>query len=267
MQSYEYAVLGGCLLLSVFLLLGSLLLFSFRRSLASHPGRHLGGVETRHLGWIDLAGVGLVFAIYLGNWIDGGQARETEWVTANLLWSQLLLQFGFVGVVFGVLFRRVNLVDFWGLAPSRAWWVMGVAFLGFVVYSLFLEGMWAIGFEDWAKKTFQRVLPPQEHLEPEPIFPWGLWAIVTVVGAPLIEEVVFRGYLYPVLKRMGGLWLAALTVSLFFAAAHLEGAHLLSRFFLSLLLIAAYEVTGSLWAPFGIHFLNNAFVFSGSFWE
>ncbi|MDQ8190845.1 CPBP family intramembrane glutamic endopeptidase [Roseibacillus persicicus] len=267
MQGFEYAFLGGSLLLSVALLFVCLLFFSFRKGWASRPGRHVGVVETRHLGWIDMAGVGLIFAIYLGNWIDLGQIRSPEFATTGLLVSQLVLQLAFIGVVLGVLYRRVDLTLFWGLRPGRYWWVIGVTFTGFIVYSLILEGLWALGFEDWTARVFRRVADPvaaENEVLPVSIYLWGL---VTVVAAPLTEEIVFRGYLYPVLKRMGGIWLAALTVSLFFAAAHLDGAYLLGRFLLSLILIAAYELTGSIWAPVGIHFLNNGFVFSGSFLE
>ena len=265
MQEFEYMVLGGGLLLSVGLLLVCLLLFSFRKTWAAQPGRSLGVVNTDHLGWLDLAGVGLIFAIYLGNWIDLGRAPTFQAMSTGLLFSQLILQLAFVGVVLGVLFRRADLVKFWGLRPGRYWWVIGVTFSGICGYFVLLEVLWMLGFQDWTNKVFWRV--PEvigESSRPTLTF-MALWALITVVAAPLMEEVVFRGYLYPVLKRMGGLWLAAITVSLFFAAAHLEGNHLLGRFFLSLILIAAYELTGSLWAPLGIHFLNNFYVFSGNF--
>ena len=268
MQGFEYAVLGACLLLSVALLLVCLLLFSFRKSWAQQPGRHVGVVPTQHLGWIDMAGVGLIFAIFLGNWIDQGRIRSPEALTYGVLVSQLLLQLAFVGVVLGVLYQRVNLVPFWGLRPGRYWWLMGVTFVGFVLYYSALDGLWVFGFDEWAEDAFARIpYPPVEGGVATDWRFWTLWGLITVVVAPLMEEVVFRGYLYPVLKRMGGAWLAALTVSLFFAAAHLEGSYLPGRFVLSLILIASYELTGSLWAPLGIHLLNNAFVFSGNFMD
>ena len=144
MQEFEYAVLGASLLLSVGLLFVCLLLFSFRRSWAQQPGRHVGVVPTRHLGWIDMAGVGLVFAIYLGNWIDQGRVRSPEALTYGVLFSQLILQVAFVGVVLGVLYRRVNLVAFWGLRPGRYWWVIGVTSVGLLIY--FHPSRWPVVF-------------------------------------------------------------------------------------------------------------------------
>lgn len=262
MQKFEYAVLGGSLLLSVGLLFFCILRFSLRKTRVVDLSLHAGGVETGHLGWRDLAGVGLIFVVYLGNWIDFGRVREAEELSFDLLLSQLVLQLGFIGVVLGLLFRRVRLVRFWGLRPGRYWWVIGVTFAGFVGYFALLELLWAVGFQDWTDRAFPQIVAERamNSFETSAVF-WTLFGLITVVAAPLMEEVVFRGYLYPVLKRMGGVWLAALTVSLFFAAAHLEGSHLLGRFLLSLILIAAYEFTGSLWAPLGIHFLNNFYVF------
>ncbi len=268
MQGFEYAMLGGSLLLSLVLFMMCLLLFSLRKSWSVSLGRSVGEVETKNLGWLDLAGVGLIFVIYLGNWIDLGRVYLTESANTRVIVMQLVLQVGFCGLVLGVLYRRVNFREFWGLRPVRYWWVIGVTFVGIGSYFVVLEVLWAMGFEDWMAKVFPRVFEGVPGDFPEITFSYQLvLGVVLVISAPLMEEMVFRGYLYPVLKRMGGLWLAAVTVSLFFAAAHLEGSYLLGRFVLSLILIAAYELTGSLWAPVGIHFLNNLYVFVGSLGE
>lgn len=263
MQGMEYAVLGGSLLLSVFLLLIALLMFSFRESWARSPGRTIGAVPAERFGLIDLAAVGLIFAVYLGNWVDAAYEREAEVITFQFLISQIVLQFAFVGVVIGVLYKRVHLVTQWGLRPGRPFWVIALIFAGFVFYSVILEGLWAVGFEDWVGVLFERVQGPLATTDTK--WYWLLLGFAVVVGAPLAEEVVFRGYLYPVFKRWGGAWLAAVAVSLFFSAAHLDGEQLLPRFLLSLILIGCYEVSGTLWVPLGIHYLNNAFAFSGNF--
>lgn len=263
MQGLELAVVGGCLLLTVALLLVALLMFSFRNSWAHRPGREIGEVSAERFGLIDLAAVGLIFAVYLGNWVDATYARDPEVITFQFLISQIVLQFAFVGVVVGVLFRRVNLVRQWGLRPGRPFWVIALIFAGFVFYSVILEGLWVIGFEDWMREVFPRVEEPLATTDTR--WYWVLFGFAVVVGAPLAEEVVFRGYLYPVFKRWGGAWLAAFAISLFFSAAHLDGEQLLPRFLLSLILIGTYEVSGTLWVPLGIHYLNNAFAFSGNF--
>ncbi len=265
MQELEYAILGGSLLISVAFLFLGLLLFSFRNSWANHPGRTVGAVQPENLGWIDLAGVGLLFVLYLFNWIEQGRVKELEAMTVPLLCVQLLFQAGFIGLIVALLFRRVNYHEFWGLKPKRVFLVIGLIYAGFILQTLILEVLWLLGFQDWTQALFVRVeLPFAGEPVTMDLTYWIFWGLATVVGAPFAEEVVFRGYLYPVLKRLGGLWLASITVSIFFATIHFDGVHLMSHFVLSLILIAAYEISGSLWAPIGIHLLNNGYVFMGS---
>jgi membrane protease YdiL (CAAX protease family) len=85
------------------------------------------------------------------------------------------------------------------------------------------------------------------------------WAIVmAVVAAPLFEELVFRGYLYGVIKRhVGSLW-SGLTTALFFAAVHQNLPAFPAYFLLGLALVLAYEIAGSLWAPIAMHMIFNS---------
>jgi membrane protease YdiL (CAAX protease family) len=45
-------------------------------------------------------------------------------------------------------------------------------------------------------------------------------ALAVGVTAPIVEELTFRGYLFPALTRWRGPWLAATVTALFFGAAH-----------------------------------------------
>jgi membrane protease YdiL (CAAX protease family) len=83
-------------------------------------------------------------------------------------------------------------------------------------------------------------------------------SITAVIVAPLCEEVVFRGYIYPTLKKFNGIWIAALVSALIFSAAHGSLAALLPLFIFGVVLVFLYERTGSIWAPIGAHFLFNA---------
>ena len=79
-----------------------------------------------------------------------------------------------------------------------------------------------------------------------------------VVAAPLCEEIVFRGYFYPVLKRFSGAWPAAICSAIVFGAAHGQLTALLPLFIFGLLLVFIYEKTGSIWAPMAVHFCFNS---------
>ena len=78
-----------------------------------------------------------------------------------------------------------------------------------------------------------------------------------VVIAPLWEEFLFRGYFYGVFKRYFGSLASALLTAALFAAFHTNLASLPSLFALALCFTIAYEATGSLLVPIGMHALFN----------
>ena len=75
--------------------------------------------------------------------------------------------------------------------------------------------------------------------------------------APLTQEIMFRAYFYPVPKRFIGRTEAIIFSSLVFAVIHNNAMALLPLCVLGILLALAYEFTGSIWAPIGIHTLFN----------
>jgi membrane protease YdiL (CAAX protease family) len=84
----------------------------------------------------------------------------------------------------------------------------------------------------------------------------GILIFVVLGGliAPIIEEIVFRGLLYPAWARQWG-WLAsAVATSLLFALIH---PNQFAQFFASLIYIGLYRRTGSLRAPIIVHGLYN----------
>lgn len=84
--------------------------------------------------------------------------------------------------------------------------------------------------------------------------PWFL-APLTVLVAPIVEELMFRGLLFHRFARRWGVRRAALVTSAIFAVMHLNPVGI---FALGLLLTVLYLKTGSLWAPIACHALNNA---------
>jgi membrane protease YdiL (CAAX protease family) len=80
-----------------------------------------------------------------------------------------------------------------------------------------------------------------------------LTVISAVLIAPLVEETVFRGYFYPVIKPHLGAFGAAMATSLMFAVSHGNFAVLPGLFLLSLSLTLALERFGSLWVSIGMH--------------
>jgi len=84
------------------------------------------------------------------------------------------------------------------------------------------------------------------------------FAIFAIVIAPVAEEFIFRGMLYPFIKRAGSPRLALFGVSALFALIHFDLGTLLPLFVLALALTWLYEKTDNLLAPMLAHSLFNA---------
>lgn len=90
-----------------------------------------------------------------------------------------------------------------------------------------------------------------------------------VVLPPIVEETVFRGFIFTSLRKKWKFWGATLGTSLLFAVAHLEfgsGKSLvwvaaLDTFTLSLVLCYLREKTDSLWPGILLHALKNSLAF------
>ena len=78
-----------------------------------------------------------------------------------------------------------------------------------------------------------------------------------VVMAPLSEELLFRGFLYGVCKRYTDIPFAALINGLLFAIVHMHVGSFAPLFALGVVLVAVYEITGSLVVPMVMHALFN----------
>lgn len=87
--------------------------------------------------------------------------------------------------------------------------------------------------------------------------------VVLVVVAPIVEETIFRGFLYGKLResRMP-MWPAILTVSALFGLAHGQWNVGIGTFILSIVLCYLREATGSVWAGILVHMINNAIAFT-----
>ena len=83
--------------------------------------------------------------------------------------------------------------------------------------------------------------------------------IFTIALAPLGEEILFRGILYPTIKQAGFPKLAVWLTCLAFAAIHLNAVTFIPLLVLALLLTLLYERTNNLLAPIAAHSAFNAF--------
>ena len=84
-----------------------------------------------------------------------------------------------------------------------------------------------------------------------------LYTAVAIFVAPLFEELIFRGILFPYFVKRVGVAGGTALVSLVFAAMHFHVPSVVPLYLLSSALCLAYWRTGSLWPSIGIHILFN----------
>jgi membrane protease YdiL (CAAX protease family) len=84
-------------------------------------------------------------------------------------------------------------------------------------------------------------------------------AVLAVIFAPVVEELVFRGWIFTRLRQDFGFLTAVLASSAVFAGMHYESTHLyaLAVFPIGLALGAIREVTGTIKSTIAFHAFNN----------
>jgi uncharacterized protein len=85
-----------------------------------------------------------------------------------------------------------------------------------------------------------------------------LLILSAIVVAPISEELIFRGYIFGVLRRYAGRWWAMVISASVFAAIHAHIPSLAGLFVLAVALTLVYEGAGSLWASILMHALFNS---------
>lgn len=84
------------------------------------------------------------------------------------------------------------------------------------------------------------------------------FGIVAIIIAPIIEEVLFRGILYPAIRSYGFPNLALWGTSILFALTHQNLMSFIPLTVLAVLLIKLYERSGNLLTPIMAHAVFNA---------
>ncbi len=210
---------------------------------------------------LDLLGIGFVFVLFFR--LVVGSVRSSFTADPILdpqgLFASIAFQFIIAGIVTTFVIGRIRPVEWLGLKWPGWRWGFLIAPLAVLLMWLFFGGLQVSGFMHWIEslgvETVQDTVKIlQESTDPVIL---GLMAFAAVIAAPFCEEVVFRGYLYPVTKRFAGPWAAGICSALVFAAAHGSVVALLPLFVFGCLLAFVYEKTGSLWAPIAVHLCFN----------
>jgi len=95
-------------------------------------------------------------------------------------------------------------------------------------------------------------------LDEDSTFVLTILAFFGTVIAPVMEEIIFRGFLIPALKGRLGVRYAILISAAIFAAVHMDKFAFLQIFILGILLGYLYEKTQSIAASVVVHILHNS---------
>jgi membrane protease YdiL (CAAX protease family) len=113
-------------------------------------------------------------------------------------------------------------------------------------------------FLDFFHIEVQDQLPVQMVKQAHGRLDWWLLGIATIVIVPMSEELLFRGVLYPAIKRGGYPQLALWGSAFAFALIHWDVPRFLPLMALALALVWLYEYTGNLLSCITAHALFNA---------
>ena len=239
--------------------LGLFILAAYAIHRRARPGKlHLASAPRRHNNLTGLH-LCLVLAVMLlvpagatdllGKWMGQGDPRVT--ILVSLLSAAILLP-----VVLGTAWVAFPMGLARGLGLSaRHWFLDGlravVAYLAVFPACLLL---WWLGtlFPDYHEHSMLTALR-------EVGAGWkALVVFSTVVLAPVVEEIVYRGLLQSTLRNyFRGPWPTVLLASALFAAMHMNPHAFPALFALGVVLGYNYERTGRLLAPMLIHALFN----------
>jgi membrane protease YdiL (CAAX protease family) len=180
-------------------------------------------------------------------------------LSSGALIFSILFQLAFAGITIAIVVPRCHLFRWLGLRWRNWPWVLLIAPGTVVAMWVFFGLLQGLGYMKWIESFGVEAVQDTVKLLQTTTDPLilTLMAVAAVLVAPVCEEIVFRGYLYPVLKRFSGPGVAAFCSGLVFASAHGSLGALLPLFVFGVLLAIIYENTGSLWSTMAIHFCFN----------
>ena len=146
-----------------------------------------------------------------------------------------------------------------GLNGLPTWTDLGLAPVGFVVAALAAAGLAAVfSVFPWFDVSeaqdvgFSTFLTGGER---------ALAFITLVVLAPILEELIFRGFLYGKLRARFSMPISIIVTSLVFAILHFQWNVGVNVFALSVVLCALREVTGTVYSGIIAHMIKNGVAF------
>ena len=147
----------------------------------------------------------------------------------------------------------------WGQWPLLASPVILTAIVGWIGANELAKA--SAFFIEWTGREPETQRMVQLLRESPSIFQLLSIALTALIAAPVVEEILFRGVLYPALSQYWGRTVGILGNSVFFGVIHGNAMSLVSLIFLGALWTLLYQRTRNLLAPIVAHSLFNLSTF------
>jgi membrane protease YdiL (CAAX protease family) len=270
----EFRILSQIALACLLMLPFGLLMFAPQRrfALVSQAQDEVGQPTPYRLGWADFM-ASVMLCGFLALIQFAGKAAEMAMpaaehklvappISVGVLLANLMvvqgLQFGIAWAWFSL--RQTSLVKVFGLRRYSFLESLGkaaimiipagiTAMVGLVVGSMILQHLgWPMQDQDAVA-----MLKSQQSFLVNVLLIFG-----ACVGAPVVEEILFRGFLYGSLRNLTNKWFAAVVSALIFGVVHMHIGSFTGLCLLGFFFAVAYEVTGSLLVCILMHALFNS---------
>lgn len=231
------------------------------RKRSPESGWNLGGnVASSHLSGFDLLGTGAVVLFIATTWkLKGSQLGGPlpELSSVQIL-SSAVIYLLIAAIIPTILFWRISLNEALGLKwqnKRSLVWIVPIFLLGMMLSGMAVE---SLGWSEWvATKEGGRQLSVETLTKTRDLKLITALVFAAVIAAPVAEEIIFRGYIYPVAKRFTEHNFAAFFSAALFSIAHFNLNALPLLFLFGIAMAWVYEHTGSIWAPIFCHMAFN----------
>ena len=150
-----------------------------------------------------------------------------------------------------------------GLKELPTWVDLGLAPVGFIMSTVAALGLtWFFSFFQWFNAVETQVSLEESGFTPYMNNGEKIIAFLTlVIAAPIVEELVFRGWLYGKLRAKLNVVASILIVSVLFGIMHFQWNVGVNVFALSVVCCVLREITGTIYAGILTHMIKNGVAF------
>ncbi|MFZ4764244.1 MAG: CPBP family intramembrane glutamic endopeptidase [Roseimicrobium sp.] len=263
------AVLRDVFIVAMLSLGAAIGLYKALRHWSDRPWNLEGNVLVRPFGGSDLVAALLLLFVFGSIFFPAGMARSVPAdaeAVAEVSLSSLLGHT--VGMLFICCMVLSHMIALRGLNPGEMFGLRQMSVKRALMHAVralgvTIGGMWlvlaavvAVNGSNLPDTSSQEIV--QSFEKSQSLAFRILLGLTAVITAPLTEELLFRGFLYGIVKRYTERWFAAVFTSVMFSVVHLHVGTAPQLFILGLGLAIAYEHTGCLLVPVFMHALFNA---------